>query len=89
MYRRFYPEGVMITKKEIDDLSWFQLGIFNIIRKQPGITPNEIAGELDKSKQVINYHLNIIKKADLIRTDVEGKHRKLYVTYDETAFRNN
>ncbi|UCH88223.1 MAG: winged helix-turn-helix transcriptional regulator [Thermoplasmata archaeon] len=82
MYRRFYPMYTKIASKEIDELSWFQLRIYNIIRTSPGIKPNQIAEELGKSKQVINYHLNQLKSADLIRTDTSGKHSMLYIALE-------
>jgi predicted transcriptional regulator len=82
-YKRFYPIGVKLPPKEIDGLSWFQIGIFNLIRTNPGITPKKISEELGKNKQIINYHLKLMKKADLIRGKVKGKFSTLYVIYSE------
>jgi DNA-binding MarR family transcriptional regulator len=82
-YKRFYPMNVKLPKKEIEGLSWFQIGIFNIIRKTPGVTPKQVAEELGKSKQVINYHLKLMKAAGLIRTEMKGKQRALFATFDE------
>jgi DNA-binding MarR family transcriptional regulator len=84
MFRRFYPEGVAIPKKEIETLSWFQIRIFNFIRMNPGTTPKEIANEVGKSKQVVNYHLKLMKNAALVRAEELGKHTQLYVTYSES-----
>lgn len=82
--RRFYPIGINIPQKEIDNLSWFQIRIFNFIRMNPGITPTEIALEVGKSKQVVNYHLKLMKNAALVRAEELGKHTQLYVTYSES-----
>jgi DNA-binding MarR family transcriptional regulator len=79
MYRRFYPMDMKLKPKEFEDLSWFQIGIYNLIRKNPGITPNKITKELGRSKQVINYHLKIMKSSGLIRTENRGKYATLYL----------
>jgi DNA-binding MarR family transcriptional regulator len=78
-YRRFYPIDMKLKKKEINHLSWFQLGIYNNIRKSPGTTPKELSKELKKSKQVINYHIRLMKDANLLRTEKDGKQTRLYV----------
>ena len=88
MFRRFYPKGVKIPQKEIANLSWFQIRIFNFIRTNPGITPKEIADEVGKSKQVINYHLNLMKNAALVRAEVQGKYTQLYAIYSESESKN-
>jgi DNA-binding MarR family transcriptional regulator len=86
MYRRFYPMEMKLKLKEFEDLSWFQIGIYNLIRKNPGITPNEITQELGKSKQVINYHLKIMKNSGLIRTENRGKYTTLFMVNLESDF---
>jgi DNA-binding MarR family transcriptional regulator len=82
-YKRFYPMGTKLPIKEIDGLSWFQIGIYNLIRTNPGISPKKVSEELGKSKQVINYHLHLMKDAGLVRSDIDGKHTALHVTKTE------
>lgn len=88
MFRRFYPIGVKIPQKEIANLSWFQIRIFNFIRTNPGTTPKDIADEVGKSKQVINYHLNLMKNAALVRAKVQGRYTQLYAIYSESESKN-
>jgi DNA-binding MarR family transcriptional regulator len=88
MFRRFYPVGVAIPQKEIDHLSWFQIRIFNFIRMNPGTTPKNIADEVGKSKQVVNYHLNLMRNAALVRDEVQGKYTQLYVIYKKPETKN-
>ena len=83
MFRRFYPTGMKIPQKEIENLSWFQIRIFNYIRTHPGTSPLNIANEVGKSKQVINYHLKLMRNSKLVRAMNQGKQTKLYISYNE------
>ncbi|MEW5759188.1 MAG: winged helix-turn-helix transcriptional regulator [Candidatus Thermoplasmatota archaeon] len=79
IYRRFYPVGLRLPKKEIDGLSWFQIGIYNKIRERPGITQREIAEFFHVSKQVVNYHVMLMENAELIELVPLGKEKGCYV----------
>ena len=50
-----------------------------LIEKIPGITQTEISKELGESVQKINYHIQMMVDARIIRLEREGKHTKCYV----------
>lgn len=80
-YRRFYPVTMSVPKKEIEDLTWHQLAILDVIRKRPGIRQKEIAEQMGESKQVINYHLRGLVEMGIVLKEEEG--RESYYTADE------
>lgn len=72
MYRRFYPTGMKIKAKDINFLSEIQRNILNVIRKKEGISQSKIARELGRSRRIINYHVNLLADAGIIRVERHG-----------------
>jgi DNA-binding transcriptional ArsR family regulator len=87
IYKRFYPTNVKIPSKGVPDLTWFQLGIFNIIKDKPGITQGEIAKHIGESRQVTNYHIRLMVKAGLLRTEKNGREVKFYLANEEMYYK--
>ncbi|MFA5771786.1 MAG: winged helix-turn-helix transcriptional regulator [Thermoplasmata archaeon] len=83
IYKRFYPTNAKVPLKGIPDLTWFQLGIFNLIKDNPGITQGEIANRIGESRQVANYHIHLMMNAGLLRTEKNGREVKFYLANEE------
>ena len=71
MYKRFYPVGLKIPKREIK-LSAMQERILDIIRHHPGISQKEVAGEVGISAPAVIYHIGVLAGAKLVRSDKVG-----------------
>ena len=71
MYKRFYPVGLKIPKREIK-LSAMQERILEIIRHHPGISQKEVAGEVGISAPAVIYHIGVLAGAKLVRSDKVG-----------------
>jgi len=80
VYKRYYPAGRPVPKKPIEDLSWFQLRILDIIRHNYAITQKELSQAVGESRQVINYHIKVLRTNELIRVEREGKNSHCFVT---------
>jgi predicted transcriptional regulator/WD40 repeat protein len=74
--KRFYPVGMRIAPDL--RLSFMQQRIIDAIRDHPGTTQKDIALELDVSKQVVNYHINIMVGAGLVKLVREGNKTLCY-----------
>jgi parallel beta-helix repeat protein len=79
--RRFYPAKGS-SANDVFDLSDIQRKIKNIIQKLPGISQKEILSYLDISQQKLNYHIQLMVKARIIRLKREGKSTKCYIIDD-------
>lgn len=78
VYKRFYPFEGRITE-EILELSKLQKRIYNLIEQKPGITQTQISKQLGESVQRINYHIQMMVDARIIKLEREGKHTKCYI----------
>lgn len=74
MYKRFYPKSANIPKT-LGRLSDTQKRIVKTIREYDGITQTEIAKKLDISPQVVNYHVKILERGEIIRSEFGKKYR--------------
>jgi len=81
--RRFYPTTMNIPKKELEELSWFQIGIVDVVRNKPGLNQKDITKAMDESKQVINYHLKILVRSQIINRVQYGRMTSYYVNENE------
>ena len=59
--------------------------MLNEIEKNPGIIQSKIAENLYQGKTNINYHINKLKKKQLITTQKEGREVKLFLNNIEIA----
>lgn len=78
LYRRFYPIGFKPVKK-LEDLTSIQKSIWKKIKENPGVHQSKIAQMLGVSRQVVNYHLNILLNAGFIQVKKTGKTLFCYV----------
>jgi predicted transcriptional regulator len=87
VYRRFYPrearipiingnDGITYTHVQLNKT---QDKIIKLIQKKPGLTQKEIAKQLSKSNQMINYNINSMTQLGLIELRREGNKTKCYV----------
>ncbi len=81
--KRFYPVGMRIAPNL--RLSFMQQRIIETIKDHPGTTQKDIALELDVSKQVVNYHINIMVGSGLVRLAREGNRTLCYDNRPNTA----
>ncbi len=84
IYKRFYPYKMRIPTKDIDSLTWFQMGIYNTIKERPGISQAQIAKELGESKQVVHYHVRLMEDAGVIKVEKVGISTKCYILNGES-----
>ena len=80
-YTIFYPNiqevsSKIITKKLIKSKT--TLDILNLIEEQPGIKPSSLGKDLDLKKTTISYHINKLKRKNIIKTIREGRELKLF-----------
>lgn len=67
MYRRYYPTEVSVNQVRGNITK--QEEIFNKILERPGITVKDIARELGISRQIVNYHVKNLIRAQLVTWD--------------------
>ncbi len=77
IYRRFYANGASTTEIPLSQL---RRSIVTTIVDNPGISQTEIALKLGLSNQVVNYHVGIMKKANLIKIVKDGYRTKCYIS---------
>ena len=85
-FRRFYPIETRIPKVDGNDgleythvqLNKTQDLIIKTIQKRPGLTQKQIAKELGKSTQVVNYNVNAMTQLGLIKLKRKGNKTKCY-----------
>jgi predicted transcriptional regulator len=77
LYKRFYADGA--STQEIP-LSQLRRSIVTTIVDNPGISQTDIAFKLGLSNQVVNYHVGILKKANLIKIVKDGYRTKCYIS---------
>ncbi|MCK4365914.1 MAG: winged helix-turn-helix transcriptional regulator [Thermoplasmatales archaeon] len=69
----------MISKENILKLET-RREIYNIILENPGLHLREILRRTDLSYGVLSYHLNYLKKQDLIVTKINPRYTRYYVS---------
>ena len=78
MLKRFYPYEGKVTA-EILELSKLQKRILNVIKGNPGISQTTISKKLNESVQRVNYHVQLMVEARLIRLERDGNKTKCYI----------
>jgi len=76
--KRFYPTIGRISK-DILELTEIQKGIYNLIQKNPGISQKDISSKLKISLQRVNYHIQLLIDARIIKIIREGKITKCFI----------
>ncbi len=77
-YRAFYPTGMKFPKNERFRLTELQISILDIIKQRNGINQKDIAKEIGKKPQTINYNIKVLKQADLIEVVKKGRKTNCY-----------
>jgi DNA-binding transcriptional ArsR family regulator len=76
--KRFYPaEGSIAT--ETLELSELQKNIYEIIQQTPGSYQKDIQARLDISQQRLNYHIQLMVDARILKVEIEGNKSRYYV----------
>ena len=78
MYKRFYPAKGNITK-DVFELTDVQKNIYHTIKEHLGITQKEISSRLGIAQQTVNYHIQLMTDARIIRIDRDGRKTKCFV----------
>ena len=53
--------------------------ILDIVKASPGCSVGDVAGEFDMSRIGVMKHLRILEAADLLRSEKDGRSRRLYL----------
>ena len=67
----------MIDKKDILSLKT-RRDIFRYIDKNPGLNLRDLSRKLDMPRSTLNYHINYLKKHELIEIKIEGQYRYIF-----------
>jgi predicted transcriptional regulator len=89
LYRRFYPSEARIPKVDNGNngkvitythvqLNSTQDKIVKAIQNEPGLTQKEIAKQIGKSTQVVNYNINEMAQLGLVRLKRNGNKTKCF-----------
>jgi hypothetical protein len=81
MYKRFYPTKGIVTK-EVIELSSIQQKIYQYINKNPGCSQVEISQKLEMNHSKVNYNINLLVNARVIKLKREGNKSKCYIIED-------
>lgn len=52
--------------------------LLGLIRKSPGIHASELARGMDESWGTVQYHLNLLRKADMVQSVEAGRERRFF-----------
>ncbi len=77
-YRAFYPTDMSFPKHSRFRLTELQLQIINLIKKRKGINQKEIAHNLEKKPQTINYNIKVLGQANIINIKRRGRKTLCY-----------
>lgn len=81
-YKRFYPTKVKLPKRNINELTRIQKDIVDVVDRNPGISQSDIASNLDISRQLVNYHIKILRDAGCIEIKHDEKQTYCFIPKD-------
>jgi len=82
MYRRFFPANARLPPEDEGHFN-IQKRIVATIRQNPGISQKEIAQKVGVSSPTVNYHINVLATARMIRVEKWGRRTRCYVVEDQ------
>ena len=82
MYRRFFPANAKLPPEDEGHFN-IQKRIVAIIRNNPGISQKEIAQKVGVSSPTVNYHINVLATARMIRVEKFGRRTRCFVVEDQ------
>jgi predicted transcriptional regulator len=77
-YKRFYPKTIKLPERNIRELIPVQRNIMQIVKENPGISQTSISEKLDVSFQLVHYHVKILRDADYLIFEKDGKQTYCY-----------
>jgi DNA-binding MarR family transcriptional regulator len=77
-YKRFYPAGMKVPEEPLVRLNKIQEIILRLIGDRPAISQKEIADQIGLSGATINYHINVMLKANVIKMEKLGRTTHCY-----------
>ncbi len=77
-YRRFFLYGASTDFKIA--LTSIQLRILSIVNERPGISQSKISESIGKNRMLINYHVKILRDADIISVEKSGRESLCFTT---------
>lgn len=77
-FRHFFPK-YMAPPRYVFRLSRIQQVMINHVKKNPGISPNTLAGELQVTSGAVTYHLKHLLVAGILRTEKNGIGKRCYL----------
>lgn len=81
MYRRFWPANAKLPPEDEGHFN-IQKRIVTVVRNNPGISQKEIAEKVGVSSPTVNYHINVLMTARMIRVEKVGRKTECYVIGD-------
>jgi len=78
LLKRFYPKDFKIPRGKFYPKP-VQETMLKIIRMRPGMSQSELARVLDLKRQIVNYHVRLLRQAGLVDARQDGKIIKLYM----------
>jgi len=79
VYKRFYPASATMPA---DRLTPMERLIMREIKDRIGITQKEIAGRIEESPQVVNYHIKNLESKGTVRLERYGRETLCYAAED-------
>ncbi|UCF07211.1 MAG: helix-turn-helix domain-containing protein, partial [Thermoplasmata archaeon] len=85
-HKRFYIRGVFSKSEDLSIyINEIQKMILSVVKRYPGATQSKIAALLGTSRQKINYNINILDYAGLVRSVREGSRKIRYYPVEATG----
>ncbi len=78
VYKRFYPAEMVVPLPDKRELTRIQRILFHLIVDKPGISQKEIAGILNVSSATVNYHIDALRRKELVRRERSGMRVRYY-----------
>jgi DNA-binding transcriptional ArsR family regulator len=72
IYKRFYPADMKVPENDGTRLTEIQKIILKRIKETPGISQKEMSRLVGVSPSTINYHIDILKSAGLVKSERRG-----------------
>ncbi len=83
VYRRYYLTG---TKVNPNVLSNVRAKIISVISLNPGISQSKIATSIGESRRLVNYHIKVLAKDDVVELVKQGRSSQCYLNRRNLEF---
>ena len=82
MYRRFWPANARLPPEDEGHFN-IQKRIVATVRENPGISQKEIAQKVGVSSPTVNYHINVLANARMVRVEKWGRRTRCFAVEDQ------